>query len=88
MPHVLPVQVEVGPDVLIPRAIVTRADATCEDDVASMESQVNAVPIHLGCHVQSRLARRRTFTARPAVTQGDESEPQRGRFERCGAGDR
>ncbi len=85
--HTLLVDVEIGPDVLVPRAIATRADATTVDDVTSMESQVKAVLIHLGRHFQSSLAWWRTGTVGSAITQGDESEPECCGFGRCGEGD-
>ena len=85
--HALPVDVEIGPDVLVPRAIVTRADAATVGDVTCVNSQVKAVLIHLGRHIQCSLARGRAVTPRPAVTQGNESESGRCGFGRGGEGD-
>jgi len=70
----LTIQVEVRPDVLVPRAVVTGAYTTTMDDVAGMQGQVEAVLSNLGCHVPSRLAGRGAAVIGPAVTQDDEAE--------------
>jgi hypothetical protein len=70
----LAVNVEIGSDVLVSGAVITRAYTTAVDDVAGMQGQVEAVLGHLGSHVPSCPAGRGAAVTGPAVAQDDEAK--------------
>ena len=49
--HALPIEIKVGADVLIPRAIGARTNAAAVDDVAGVEDQIKMMLRHLGCYI-------------------------------------